>query len=50
MVVVVPGGWGVGENPIPNAREFSPKWPGASTLLTSLTFSQESFRLPIVTL
>ncbi len=49
-MVVVPGGWGVGENPIPKACEIPPQWPGASPPLTSLTLSQEAIRLPIGTL
>ncbi len=49
-VVVVPGGWGVGENSIPKAREFPSQWPGASLLLASLTLSQEALLLPIITL
>ena len=48
-MVVVPGG-GVGENPIPKAREFPPQWPGASPLQASLTLSQKALRLPIITL
>ncbi len=43
-VVVVLGGWGVGENPIRNAREFPPQWSGASGPLTSLTLSQEALK------
>ena len=27
---IVPGGWGVGGNPISKARESPPQWPGAS--------------------
>ncbi len=44
-VVVVLGEWGVGENPIPNSREFPPQWPRASLIL-----SQEALKLPIITL
>ncbi len=46
---VVPGGWGVGDNPIPKARESPPQWPGTSLPLASLTLSQEALRLPIIT-
>ena len=49
-VVVVPGEWGVGETPIPKAREFPPQWPRASYLLAYLTFSQEAPRMPRITL
>ncbi len=49
-MVVVPGGWGVGESPIPKAREFPLSWPRASLPLTSLTLSQEALRLSIITL
>ncbi len=45
-VAVVPVGWGV----IPKAGEFPFQWPGASLLLASLTLSQETLRLPIITL
>ena len=49
-VVVVPGGWAVGENPILKACEFPPQWPGTSLPLASITLSQEALRLPIITL
>ena len=49
-VVVVPGGWGVGENSMPEAREFPPQSPGVSLLLATLTLSQEALRLPVITL
>ncbi len=49
-MVVVPGGWERGENPILKAREFPLQWPGASPLLASLTLSQEALSLPIITL
>ncbi len=40
----------VGENQILKAYEFPPQWPVASLLLASQTLSQESLRLPIITL
>ncbi len=49
-VVVVPGGWGVGANPIPKAHEFSPQWPRTSPSLASLMLSGQTFRLKIITL
>ena len=49
-MVVVLGGWGVGENPIPKAHEFPPQWAGASPLLASLILSQEALKLPTITL
>ena len=49
-VVVVPGGWGWGENPIPKAHEFPPQWPGPHLpCMTSLMLSQQAFRLKIIT-
>ncbi len=50
-MVLVLGRWEVGETQIPKASEIPPLvWPGASPPLASLTLSQESLRLPVITL